>query len=74
MKDNREEVSRRILEYLAKNPYAKGTLDDIAQWYINIERIDHSADEVVDALEELINKRRVKRIERNGSIKFVVTR
>ena len=57
---NHEEISAMILNYLRKNPEAGDTLEGIARWWLKLEMIEMSTEEVANALESLIQKRLIK--------------
>jgi len=54
--NNAEEISRMILNYLQKTPDAADTLEGISKWWLEYERVEHSMNDVKDALENLIKK------------------
>ena len=45
-----------ILSYLRRYSNAEDTLEGITRWWLKLERIDASVDEVADALESLRQK------------------
>ena len=45
-----------ICSYLRKHPVAEDTLEGIAEWWLEAEKIESSVDEVADALESLVQK------------------
>ena len=51
-----EKLSRMILDYLRKNPEAGDTLEGITMWWLELERIETSVDEIAKVLEGLIQK------------------
>jgi Fe2+ or Zn2+ uptake regulation protein len=51
-----EEISEQILRYLQMNPDSGDTIEGIAKYWLEFERIDQSVDEVRDALESLVDK------------------
>lgn len=56
-----------ILNYLRRNPDAGDTLEDIAKWWLEMERIESSVDEVADVLESLVKQGMVNIRESKGS-------
>ncbi|MCP4367940.1 MAG: hypothetical protein GY797_07485 [Deltaproteobacteria bacterium] len=50
-----------ILNYLRKNPNAGDTLEGISKWWLNLEKIDVTVDEVSEVLETLTKEGKVKR-------------
>ncbi len=63
MKKKQEEISKMILNHLRENPDAGDTLEGISEWWLNSERIETSVDEVANALECLIEKGLVRRLD-----------
>jgi hypothetical protein len=55
-----EALSRQILDYLQKNPEASDTLEGIAAWWLEQQRIEQLVEEVAEALELLVKKGAVK--------------
>jgi Fe2+ or Zn2+ uptake regulation protein len=51
---NVDALSREILDYLKKHPEASDTLEGIATWWLQKQRIENLVDEVAKALELLI--------------------
>lgn len=66
MNEKQEMISGMILSYLQKNPDARDTLEGIVKWWLEVERIESSVDEVADALESLV-QREIIRIEETKS-------
>jgi len=56
MNKKQEKISSIILNYLQRNPDAGDTLEGITKWWLELERIELSVDEVADVLESLIQK------------------
>jgi len=52
----REQISKMICSYLRKHPVAEDTLEGIAEWWLEAEKIETSVDEVADALESLVQE------------------
>ncbi len=55
-----------ILEYLRKNPDAGDTLEGISKWWLHLEKIERSVDDVSIALESLIKKGIIEKQSVNG--------
>ena len=55
-KKKQEKISRMIVNYLRKNPDAGDTLEGITKWWLELERIEISTDEIADVLESLVEK------------------
>jgi hypothetical protein len=70
LKKNRkvEALSREILDYLKKHPDASDTLEGIATWWLEQQRIERLVDEVAEALELLIKKGAVRARKINDSV------
>lgn len=65
--NKKEELAQKIIEYLSKNTDAGDTLEGITNWWLQFERIEQSADAVVESLEDLIKKGLLERKEvQNG--------
>ena len=56
LKTKRKQISKMICSYLRKNPVAEDTLEGIAEWWLEVEKIESSVNEVSDALESLVQK------------------
>jgi Fe2+ or Zn2+ uptake regulation protein len=54
--NKREQICRMILHYLRKNPDAEDTLEGIAKWWLEVEKIESSVDDVANALESLMEQ------------------
>ena len=65
-----EKISRMILNYLQKYPDAEDTIDGITRWWLELERIELSVNEVADALEILIQKGSIRMYKTNGGTTF----
>lgn len=63
----KEEITKKILDYLKKNPDAGDTLEGISKWWLEMERVNQSVNEILNVLEELINTGIVTRQEVRGS-------
>jgi hypothetical protein len=48
------QLARRILSYFLRYPDAKDTLEGVAGWWLERERVHHSVDEVAIALRFLV--------------------
>jgi Fe2+ or Zn2+ uptake regulation protein len=58
-----EEISEQILKYLQRNPDSGDTLEGIARFWLEFERVNQSVDEVRNALENLVRKGLVRKID-----------
>lgn len=63
---DRDEVAKRIMNYLHKHPDARDTLEGITRWWLGFEKIDESVDSVSKVIEGLIKKGLVKKEELQG--------
>lgn len=63
MKKDREKIGELILNYLRKNPEAGDTLLGISRFWLELERIDMTVDDVAAACENLVNKGLIKIIK-----------
>lgn len=55
-----------ILNYLRRNPSAEDTLEGITRWWLQLERIELSVNEVTDVLESLIQKGLIRMYKTKG--------
>ena len=55
-----QSLSRDILDYLKKHPEASDTLEGIATWWLQKQRIEQLVDEVAEALELLVENGTVR--------------
>ena len=62
-----EEIEEMIMSYLQKHPDAGDTLEGITRWWLELERIDQSGDEVATAIESLVKKGSLKKFKCQGS-------
>ena len=65
-------LSTRILRYLEKYPEAGDTIEGITMWWLEYDRIDYSVSEVREALEYLIFKGKVKRVNSSRKILYKI--
>lgn len=70
MKTKQKKISIMILNYLRKSPDAGDTLEGITKWWLEMERIEISAKEVIDALESLIQKGKIRIYETKSGMTF----
>ena len=66
----KEKISRMILCYLQKNPCAGDTLEGITRWWLGIERVETSVDDVSDALKSLIRKGLIRMYKTKGDTSY----
>ncbi len=70
-----EELSRMILNYLQKSPGAADTLEGITKWWLEFERVEHSMNDVKDALESLVQEGIIRIFKtKNGTTMYKVNR
>jgi len=58
------QIARDVLAYVVKNPEAKDTLEGIARWWLQRERVEQRVEEVSAALHLLVERGLV--LERTG--------
>lgn len=61
---NRREIACEILQYLSNHPTAKDTIEGIAGWWLERQRIECTVDEVAESLRLLVNSGLI--LERQG--------
>ena len=59
-------IERRVLDYLKKNPDAGDTLEGMAHWWIQSERIGQSLDVLAAVLVRLVQKKLIVKLEAHG--------
>jgi len=52
--NKKEELARLLLDYLEKNPDAGDTLEGIANWWLEQQRVEQVVDDVAEALDYLV--------------------
>ena len=62
--------SRMIMKYLRKNPDAGDTLEGITRWWLELERIELSVDEIAAILKSLTKKGLIKMHKTKGGTIF----
>lgn len=70
MARKQEKISRLILNYLRKNPDAGDTLEGITKWWLGLEKIDLSVNEVSNILESLTQKGLIRKCRTKGGTTF----
>lgn len=70
MNKKQDKISRMIMNYLWKNPEAGDTLEGITRWWLGLERIELSVDEVAKALKRLVEKGIIRAHTTRGSTIF----
>lgn len=58
---DKDEIARRIMNYLRKHPDARDTLEGIAKWWLGFEKIDESVKDVSIVIEGLKKKALLKK-------------
>ena len=56
----KEVIAVQILSYLEQNPDAGDTLEGIATWWLEHQRVEQVVDEVVEALDYLLKKKEIR--------------
>lgn len=57
-----ENTDNKILNYLLRNPDAGDTLEGIARWWLEGEKVDYVVQKVSDALDSLLKRGLIERI------------
>lgn len=70
MNDRKEKLAQLILNYLRKNPKAGDTLEGITRWWLELERIEVSVDEVSHTLEYLVENGLIRMHKSEGGLTF----
>lgn len=70
LNNKKEKISRLIVDYLQKYPEAGETFEGIMKWWLELERIELSVNEVADVLESLIQKGVIKMYKTAGGTIF----
>jgi hypothetical protein len=60
--------SELVMDYLQKNLEAGDTLEGIANWWLERERIEQVVDEVAAVLEELVKKGNIQVVRTPGGV------
>ena len=66
MNEKQEEIARIIVDYIRKHPDASDTLEGITRWWLHLEKIESSVNDVSFALESLIKEGVIERQVING--------
>ncbi len=69
-KKKAEKLSSMILNYLKKNRNAGDTLEGITKWWLELERIDTSVEDVASVLDDLVQKGIIRIHKTNGVSAF----
>ncbi|MDO8127715.1 MAG: hypothetical protein Q6359_10885 [Candidatus Brocadiales bacterium] len=67
MNEKQEEIYKKILDHLLKNPEAGDTLEGISRWWVQSECVEQSVDKVADVLERLLKEGLIEKQEVKGS-------
>jgi hypothetical protein len=70
VKGKRENLSEMILNYLRKHPDSGDTLEGITKWWLGLEKIDTSVDEVAAVMQSLIKKGKITMYVTRGGTTF----
>jgi hypothetical protein len=65
-----EKISSLILHYLHENPDSGDTLEGISKWWLELERIEVSVNEVANALKSLVKKGHIVSYKVKGGTTF----
>lgn len=63
-----QKTSELLMDYLQKNLEAGDTLEGIANWWLERERIDQVVDEVTAVLENLVQKGTLQVVRTPGGV------
>ncbi len=67
MNCEKEEITKRILDYLNNNPDAGDTLEGISNWWLECERVNRSVDKISQILEALVKRGSLKKIKQDNT-------
>jgi Fe2+ or Zn2+ uptake regulation protein len=70
MSKNTDTVSLAIINHLKKNPDAGDTLEGIADWWLELERIDTARYEISRILDTLVENGTLRVIETISGVKI----
>lgn len=56
-----EELSAKILEYLGRHPDAGDDTESVSKWWLGLQSLGGSVDEVTLALEDLVDKELIRK-------------
>jgi hypothetical protein len=56
-----EEISARILDYLGKHPDAGDNTESVSKWWLGLQSLAETVDEVTQALEDLVDKELIRK-------------
>jgi hypothetical protein len=70
--DVEERIAERIMSYLMRHPESKDTLEGIAEWWLEKQRIEETVDAVSRGLSVLCTEGRILREEYPGRPTFYV--
>jgi hypothetical protein len=62
--ETKEKIAARVFRYLQQHPDASDTLEGVAKWWLESERVNYTVDMVAEALDEMIGQGLLKKIER----------
>lgn len=62
----KKSLSNQILQYLKQNPDAGDTLEGIATWWLEQQRIERVVKEVAEVLDSLIKEGKINPQQRNS--------
>jgi hypothetical protein len=56
-----EEISAKILDYLGKHPDAGDNTESVSKWWLGLQSLGETVDEVTMALEDLVEKELIRK-------------
>lgn len=66
----RPEITREILRYLMTNPGAKDTLEGIARWWLERNRVERTVDDVARSLHLLVTQGLIIRRQARAALPY----
>ncbi len=56
-----EDISAKILDYLGKHPDAGDNTESVSKWWLGLQSMGETVDEVTLALEDLVGKELIRK-------------
>ncbi len=56
-----EEISGKILDYIRKNPDAGENTESVSKWWLGLQSMGKTVDEVTMALEDLVDRELIRK-------------
>lgn len=61
-------IEEKILNYLLKNPNASDTLEGVARWWLEMEKVDHAIEMIADTLNSLLERGVIEKVPTGENI------